>query len=82
MATWQLQKAKAHFSEVVRKAIHEGPQKVTLRGKSVVVIITQKELDRLKKPKSTFVEFMQKSPLMGIKLNLQRNTSLTREIDL
>jgi antitoxin Phd len=82
MATWQLQEAKTHFSKVVNKAMKEGPQKVTLRGKNVVVIIAQKEFERLKRPKSTLVEFMQKSPLVGIELNLKRDSSLTREIDL
>ena len=34
---WQLQTAKAKFSELVQKAIDKGPQTVTRRGKPAVV---------------------------------------------
>jgi antitoxin (DNA-binding transcriptional repressor) of toxin-antitoxin stability system len=33
---WQLQQAKAKFSELVQKAIGEGPQTVTRHGKPTV----------------------------------------------
>lgn len=36
---WQLQEAKNKFSEVVRKAIEEGPQTVTKHGKESVVVL-------------------------------------------
>lgn len=40
MHTWQLQKAKSQFSELVDLAVKEGPQMVTRRGKEAVVILT------------------------------------------
>jgi antitoxin Phd len=82
MNTWQLQHAKAHFSEVVRNATAEGPQNITLRGEAVAVVISKAEFDSLVKPKPSFVDFMRKSPLAGVKLNLKRNKSLPRDIDL
>ena len=82
MKTWQLQHAKAHFSEMVRAAITHGPQQVTLRGEPAVVIISKHEYEKLVKPKTSFVQFMRQSPLVGIKLKIKRDTSLTREIDL
>lgn len=39
MKTWQLQEAKAKFSEVVEAALHDGPQAVTRRGDPAVVIV-------------------------------------------
>ncbi|OGO19618.1 MAG: hypothetical protein A2Z14_19590 [Chloroflexi bacterium RBG_16_48_8] len=36
---WQLQEAKNNFSEVVNKALSDGPQIITRRGKKVVVIL-------------------------------------------
>ena len=51
--TWQLQEAKAKFSEVVERAIHEGPQFVTRRNKDQVVVITAKEYETLRHPKPT-----------------------------
>jgi antitoxin Phd len=41
MKAWQLQEAKARFSEVVNAALSEGPQSVTKHGEEVVVIMSQ-----------------------------------------
>ncbi len=82
MHAWQLQEAKAHFSKVVKEAVETGPQNITLRGKPVVVVISQKEYTRLKKPKVSFVEFMRKSPLVEAKLNIRRKQDMTRKIEL
>jgi prevent-host-death family protein len=44
---WKLEDAKARFSEVVRLARSEGPQRVSVRGKDAVVVISVEELERL-----------------------------------
>ncbi len=82
MKTWQLQKAKAHFSELVQSAIKQGPQGVTLRGEPVVVVIALKDYDKFKKPKSTFVNFLRKSPLAEVNLKLERNKTSSRDVKL
>lgn len=46
MQSWQIQEAKARFSEVVRGAEHEGPQEITLHGRSVAVLVSRAEYDR------------------------------------
>lgn len=58
---WKLEEAKARFSEVVRLAQSEGPQRVTVRGRESVAIISIEDLDRLTKrePAKPFVEFME-----------------------
>lgn len=43
---WRLQDAKARFSEVVRQARSEGPQRVTLHGRDAVVIVDAADFDR------------------------------------
>jgi prevent-host-death family protein len=40
MDHWQLKDAKNRFSEIVNKALRDGPQVVTRRGKKTVVIIS------------------------------------------
>lgn len=82
MSTWQLQEAKAHLSAVVKKALTQGPQDITLRGEPAVVVISKADLDKLKKPKLSFVQFMRSSPLAGVKLDLQRNKSFNRKVEL
>jgi antitoxin Phd len=82
MQTWQLQTAKARLSEVVRKALLKKPQEITLRGKDAVVVLSKETYDALVKPKPSFTQFMQQSPLVGMNLELNRDHSLTRQIDL
>ena len=48
--SWRLQDAKARFSEVVRLAREAGPQRVTVRGRDAVVILSSDEYDRLRRP--------------------------------
>ncbi len=72
---WQLQTAKAQFSEVFRRARFEGPQYVTRQGKEAVVILPEEEFLRLsardQQPKS-LVKFFAESPLSGLDLHLER----------
>ena len=82
MLTWQLQEAKGKFSEVVKRALNEGPQGITVRGEPVAVVISRAEYARLTKPKPGFVEFMRGSPMTGLELDIERPPGLTREIVL
>lgn len=81
MATWQIQEAKAHLSQVVREAAIAGPQYITHRGKQVAVLISQKEYDHLTQAKLSLVEFLRKSPLRGLKLDLKRDRSPARDVE-
>src|SRR5271157_1168432 len=47
LKAWKLQDAKAHFSQVVREAQQQGPQRVTLHGKDAVVILSAEDYARL-----------------------------------
>ena len=44
---WRLQDAKARFGELVRRVRSEGPQRVTVRGRPDVVVISADEFRRL-----------------------------------
>jgi antitoxin Phd len=82
---WQLQTAKAKFSEVFRRARAEGPQYVTRQGKDAVVIVKAEEFERLNRRKrrpESLVEFLAKSPLKGIELDLHRDSDPGRKVDL
>jgi antitoxin Phd len=79
---WQLQDAKNRFSELVNKALDEGPQVVTRRGEEVVVIVSNAEYNKLLKSQSGLLEFFRQSPLVGVKLDLERNRSFPRETQL
>jgi prevent-host-death family protein len=79
---WQLQEAKAMFSEVVKAAALK-PQTITVRGKETAVILSIEEYKRLAGPRQTLYEFMQSSPLRDTKLALPpRLPERMREIRL
>lgn len=51
--TWQVQEAKARFSELLDTSLAEGPQIVTRRGIEAAVLVPierWRELERMKKP--------------------------------
>ena len=84
MSSWQLQDAKARFSELVREALSHGPQTVTVRGEPAVVVISQQQYRslRAKAGKPKFTELMRSSPLAGLDFKIDRDHSSTRDITL
>ena len=81
-AKWQLQEAKAMFSEVI-KASALKPQIISVRGKETAVILSISEYQRLVRPRQTFFEFIQASPLRDINLELPpRLPEKMRDINL
>jgi prevent-host-death family protein len=82
-AGWKLGDAKARFSELVRRAQTEGPQRVSIRGREAVVVIAADELARLMPPTSDtvpFVTFMESLSVDG--LDLTRERDLGRDVTL
>jgi len=79
MQSWQLQEAKAHFSEVIRACTLNGPQFVSVRGKEEAVIISKQDYEKLLGKKPNFLDFMAQSPLQGLNLDLLRDNSVPRE---
>jgi antitoxin Phd len=79
---WPLQDAKSRFSEVVERAISQGTQIVTRRGKKAVVIMPYAEYERLTQPKSSLTQFLLDSPLAGSELVIERNKSMPRKVDI
>lgn len=83
--SWQVQTAKARFSEVFRRARTEGPQRITKQGKEGVVMVAEEQYERLvgkARQPDNIVDFFRQSPLRGLKLDLKRDRSLARDIDL
>ena len=78
---WQLQEAKQKFSELVRRAIDEGPQTVTRRGEEAVVVVAAEEYKRLTGKKLDFKEFLASGP-DWTDLELERDKSLPRDVEL
>lgn len=79
---WALQDAKNRFSEVVDRALAEGPQTITRRGKETAVVVSMGEFRRLSAPKGSLVSFLRKSPLVGVDLEVERSADYGRDLEL
>lgn len=83
MHQWQLQAAKARFSELVKQASDSGPQEITVHGRPVAVVISRDLFDRLSGNADSLVDFMRRSPLYGQDdVEFERDRSAPREVDL
>ena len=82
---WQLQEAKARFSELFRLARESGPQRVTKHGRSAVVVLLAEEYERLSRSKAnqgSLARFFAESPLAGSGIQLDRQRDFGRAVDL
>lgn len=80
MHAWQMQEAKSRLSEVVKAAGSQGPQEITVHGRSVAVVLSRSDFDKLSGTGESLVAFMRRSPLAGDEnIDFPRDNSLTRE---
>ncbi len=76
-----MQTAKQRFSELVERAVTEGPQIVTKHGRETVVVLEISEYRRLAGPPKDFKEFLLSIP-KGDELEIERSVEPAREIHL
>jgi prevent-host-death family protein len=74
---WQLQEAKNKLSEVVRRALEEGPQTITVRGRDTVVISAVS--DKPAGEHATLWDLLR--PLKGLNVPSERRDAKHREVD-
>ena len=81
---WALQDAKARFSEVVRKAKTEGPQRITVHGREEVVVVSVEEYRRVKGQPTgdALVRLLRESPLREITIERVRTRARVRSVEL
>ena len=71
---WQIQEAKARFSELVERTLKEGPQTVTRHGKPVAVLVPADEYQRLRTGGKSFKALLGSAPLAGVEIRRARDT--------
>jgi prevent-host-death family protein len=87
--TWKLQDAKARFSEVVKRAQSEGPQRVTVHGRDAVVVVSAAQFEKTAPSTSDtrtgeeLIKAMQQARKLGLRLRPIRVPAMARRpIDL
>ncbi|WP_295584408.1 type II toxin-antitoxin system Phd/YefM family antitoxin [uncultured Lamprocystis sp.] len=81
---WQLQDAKARFSDVVRRAVEQGSQHVTVNGEERAVVVSAQEYERLTGHRTgrELVLLLAESPLAEVEFEHPRITGPVRDVDL
>lgn len=79
---WQLQDAKAHFSQIVNLAEAGKLIKITRRGEEVAVLISKKQYNQLVAKKNRLLNCFLSAPFPDLDLDLSRSQELPRDIDL
>lgn len=82
MKEWQLQEAKNRLSQVVHDAKDKGPQAITLRGEPAAVVLSIESYRRLLSGGGSLFEFLARSPLRGVELDLSRSGDTGRDVPL
>lgn len=78
---WQMQTAKQKLSEVVDRAIDDGPQFITRHGKDVAVVVSIDEYRKLR-GEDDFKAFLLSGPPYFDDLPLERSKAPARPVDL
>jgi prevent-host-death family protein len=83
LPAWKLQDAKARFSQVVRQARTQGPQRVTVHGTDAVVILSAEDYARLAPgaaPPSLHA-LLSRSPLRELDFECESVRSPVRDVE-
>lgn len=79
---WPVADAKARFSEMIDRALSEGPQVVTRKGKRTVIVVPVDEWDRRVKRQGNLADFFASSPLRASQLKVERARDVPRKLSL
>lgn len=83
MNKWQVQEAKARFSELLDKTKSEGPQVITRYGEDTAVVITKEQFDLYNRRKPSLIEVLLDGPIIDdLDELIGPRTDTGREVDL
>jgi prevent-host-death family protein len=79
---WTVAQAKAKFSEIIERAMSEGPQTITRNGRTAAVVVGAEEWQRKTRRVGNLAEFFAASPLRGSSVKIRRLKQSPRKISL
>ncbi len=71
---WQVQEAKARFSELLDRTLKEGAQTVTRHGKPVAVMVSVEEYRRMRRRRKSLKALLAAAPLKGVEIVRSRDS--------
>jgi len=82
LQSWTVAEAKAKFSEIIERAMSEGPQTITRNGHTAAVVVGADEWQRKTRRVGNLAEFFAQSPLRESGLNIRRIKQRPRKMAL
>jgi prevent-host-death family protein len=79
---WTVAEAKAKFSELIERAMSEGPQTITRKGRTAAVVVGAAEWQRKTHRVGKLAGFFAASPLRGSGLKIRRFKDKPRKLNL
>ncbi len=79
---WTVAEAKAKFSEIIERAMSEGPQTITRNGRTAAMVVGAEEWQQKTKRVGNLAEFFAESPLRESGLKVRRLKGRPRKIIL
>ncbi len=79
---WPVADAKARFSEMIDRALSNGPQTITRKGQKTVIVVSADEWERRTGRRGNLAEFFASSPLRDSGLQIERPTDGARDLAL
>jgi prevent-host-death family protein len=79
---WTVAEAKAKFSEIIERAMSEGPQTITRKGRTAAIVVGAEEWQRKTRRVGNLAEFFAASPLRGSGLKIHRLQQRPRKVSL
>jgi antitoxin Phd len=71
---WQVQEAKARFSELLDRTLKEGAQTVTRHGKPIAVVMSVEEYRRMRRRGKSLKALLAAAPLQRVEIVRSRDT--------
>jgi antitoxin Phd len=80
-AEWPLQDAKANLSQLVNRALAEGPQRITRHGRAAAVVLSERDYERLvTRTRGSLSSFLANSALREIDFDVRDRSDTGREV--
>ncbi|HEX4656493.1 MAG TPA: type II toxin-antitoxin system Phd/YefM family antitoxin [Streptosporangiaceae bacterium] len=79
---WSVADAKARLSELLDRAINDGPQAITRRGREIAIVVSIEEWHKKSSRSGSLAEFLAASPLRDSELDIERVHVTARHVAL
>ena len=79
---WSVADAKARLSELLDRAINNGPQAITRRGREIAIVVSIEEWHKKNSRSGSLAEFLAASPLRDSELDIERVDATARDVPL